>query len=111
MRKFLTIAAVTSAIALGGCNPAVNAGAQTAATIAQVQRVAAQVCGYLPAVSTITGVLRVFVAQAGSYIDIANQVATAICSAIPPRGALGVKRGGVVGVLYGVPIRGRYLRR
>lgn len=111
-RKLLTASALLSTVVvLGGCGDnGIQNIAQASAAIDDVRAKATTACGYLPAAETVAALLKRFVPQAGAYLDPASSIAAEICSVVPKGGALGVRRGGTVAVLHGVPIRGRFVR-
>lgn len=121
-------AVIFSALTLGGCatlppvdiggavaniintgkipsiNPAIDA--RVNATIAEVQSISTKVCGFLPLVSTVGGIIATL-AGAGAIEQTAAGIAQSICNAVTKKGA---RRGGAAPRLYGVPLRGRFVR-
>jgi hypothetical protein len=105
MRNLLIAGTLASSLALGGC--ATGTSANVAAEIAAVQQTAVQVCGYLPTIATVTGILSTFVPGASPINDVAVQVAQAICGAVTAKSA---RRGGGAPTVRGVPVQGRFVR-
>lgn len=88
MRKFLgLICAVTMTMSLGACATDPTTGLPTinqqalANVEAQIQNTAATVCKFVPTVASVAGVIAGFV-QAGAVVDLVNQAAGQICSAV-----------------------------
>lgn len=106
MRKVIALAA---ALALGGCastGGVTPAPTDISAEISQVQKIAAQVCSFVPTIETVSGLITVFVPAAGVPTSIAGQIADAICAAVAPKAMLAGSRA----VVRGVPISGKYVQ-
>lgn len=80
--------------------------AKVNAAVTQVQSITTTVCGFLPIASTVAGILATL-AGAGAVEQTAASVAQSICNAVTKKGA---RRGGAAPRLYGVPIRGKFVR-
>ncbi len=112
IKKLFLATALCSAVALGGCATTTTGGVTTtpdiSAEIAQVQKIATQVCGFLPAASTVSGIIASFVPGAAPINGIATQVANAICGAVT---AKSVKlKGAARPTVNGVAIYGNFVR-
>lgn len=131
MRNILVVLACAAALALGGCGAGVTLpgigtiGASVTPTpgtptpvasidptIEAIQNTAAKVCGFVPTVSTVAGIVTSFVGG-GPIAGIVGSVATAICNAVVPKSSL--RRGGPrmlngTPVVNGVPVEGYFLR-
>lgn len=75
------------------------------AVIAQIQTAATGICGFLPTVETVAGIITTFTGG-GAAIGIGSQVADAICKAVTSKGA----RRGVRPSVRGVVIEGNFIR-
>lgn len=106
MKTLLIAPVLAGSLFLAGCNTTTDS-ANVAAQIAAAQQTAAQICGYLPTVSTVTSILATFVPGASPINDVAVQVAQAICGAVT---AKSVRRGGSAPMVRGVVIHGRFVR-
>lgn len=106
MRNLMLSAVLCSSFALAGCSggsalPPVSGDT----TISQVQQIAVQVCGYLPAAETVAGIVATFTGG-GSVVGIASEVADAICNAVTSKSAAFGRTPRVRGVV----LRGRFVR-
>lgn len=124
----LALAACLGAVSVAGCttNPATGLPTidptQLAAIESQVQQEAAAICGFVPTIESVAGVVASFVPVpgVGTAIAVINQAATAICNAVLPakaaamRSASGVigKRtaGAAIPTVNGVPITGYFIK-
>lgn len=116
----LALAAALSSASLVGCatNPVTGTQtidvAQITAIEAEVQKTTAIVCGFVPTVGTIAGVVASFVPGGAAATTLATQVANAICSAVGPAKMSGHRRlamrRGTAPVVNGVPIEGYFIR-
>jgi hypothetical protein len=104
--KVLLAPALAGSLFLAGCNTTIDS-ANIAAQITAAQQTAVQICGYLPTVATVTGILSTFDPTAALVNGVAVQVAQAICGAVT---AKSVRRGGSVPMVRGVPVQGRFVR-
>lgn len=107
MRRTVIALACVASLGLGACST--TGGTTTSAsvdqTIAQVQQVAAQVCGYLPTIQTVAGILSTFT-NAGSAVASAASIGQQICAAVAPKSIR--KRG--LPMVRGVVVRGTFIR-
>lgn len=119
MKKFLTVSALIGTLALAGCGtmgttggttpPVISTGDPTLdAQIQAAQAAAVKACGFLPTVTTITGILSTFVPGAAGPVAIGTQVAQAICDAVAPKASAKRKLGSPT--VNGVRIEGIFVR-
>lgn len=99
MKKLFATAMLAASLALAGCGTTSNTGD----TVAQVQAIAKQVCGFLPTATTVLNII----SGGNSYVQTAESVASAICSAVTSKAALR----GAVPTVNGVKVRGRFVLR
>jgi hypothetical protein len=81
-------------------------GALDTALVLQVQSTASTVCGFLPTVETVTGIIGT-ITGTGPSVATANSIAAAICRAVTAKSA---RSGAVAPRVNGVTIRGRFVR-
>lgn len=98
MKKFVILAA----LALGACSQAQQQQVQTIVSQAQADTV--QVCGYLPTVETVSGILAV----GNPLLATGEAIANAICAALTPKGAI-ARPGVTVPYVAGVPVHGKFV--
>lgn len=111
-RKLSLAMGLMGSLALAGC--ATPGGGSTTisipsidpAVIQQVQQTAVQVCGFLPAVETVAGIITSFTGG-GIAVGAITAAANGICNAVT---AKGVRRGGPAPRYRGVRIQGRFVR-
>jgi hypothetical protein len=120
MRKIALLLACAGALSLGACAgvPATSGGTATPApvvvpgdlTVQQIQNTAAKVCGFVPTVSTITGIIASFFPGGAPVNTLVTGVANAICTAVVPNKTL--RRAGVAGppTVGGVRVEGYFIR-
>ena len=101
MRKFLIGTSLAAVMSFGGC--ATTSSTDIAATIAQVQQIAVQICAFIPTAATVAGIL----ATGNPAVATASAAAAAICAAVTPAKAAGKLRG--VPTVSGVVIHGRFI--
>lgn len=100
------LAAVTCALALGGCGTTDGGGGIPSPSdprVVQIQQQAAAICGWLPAATTVAKILTTF-SGGGATVDLVSTAAQGICSAIT---AKGFKRGAGAPSYRGVRIEAR----
>lgn len=124
MKKLLIVSVLMSTVALAGCAstigtstgtttpPPISTGDATLdAEIQAAQAAAVKACGFLPTVSTITGILSTFVPATTGPVAIGTSIAQAICNAITPKATAKRKLGPVSAPqVNGVPVEGIYVR-
>jgi hypothetical protein len=88
MRKLLMLGAATvMAVSLGACATDPTTGLPTIdqntlnSVEAQIQTTAANVCKFEPTIASVAGVIASFV-SAGAVVDLVNQAAQSICTAV-----------------------------
>jgi len=88
--------------ATGGVTPA----QQLACFVKKAQEATVQVCGFLPTIATVTGIL-------GVGISDAFMIAAQICAVVQPApGArVAVAPSGAYGSVHGVPVKGSFVGR
>jgi hypothetical protein len=103
-----TVIALAVAASLGGCaagtggRPTIDPNVQ-----AQIQQTAASICGFVPTISTVAGIVATFTGS-GALIDLVGQVATSICDAVAPKKSM--MRRAVRPAVNGVLVQGYFLR-
>lgn len=116
MRRLMISTALLGTLALAGCaggggfgtvTPGGTGTATTDPTIAQVQDVAAKICGFVPTVSTVVSIITTFTGG-GAIADMAGQAAKSICSAVTQRS---VRRGMGPTTARGVKVEGYFLAK
>lgn len=117
MRKAI---AVLLCVAVAGCaqlGAVVTPGTPSASTkydalIAEIQKNTQFACSFLPTVGTVAALLKTFSGAAAPTIDIAWDIANAVCKAVAqPGAAIGVKVAAKAAPkVNGVPIRGQYVK-
>ena len=129
MKRFASIiGAGLLALALAACStnntsttptPVTPTGNAVSDTILQVQQQAKDICGFLPALSTVTGLVGGLTGQSNAATQI-NQIATTICQVVAPKpgtvrpGAgpsIRDRANGVYGTVDGVQIKGQFVTR
>lgn len=91
LRNLVNAVALSGAIALGACTTTgVTIPGATDPQIIAIQQQAANLCGWLPTVTTVANILATF-ANANGVVNVASTAAAGICSAIT---AKGFKKGG-----------------
>lgn len=113
MRRFHLMIFAAAAFALGACaTPSTDTPTGSTPTtsggidIEQVRSIATTVCGFVPTVSTVAGIIASF-AGAEAIVTTAGAIATQICAAVTPLRS--AKRGAARPMLRGVPIHGRFV--
>lgn len=109
--KAIVLAAALGVAALGlaACQPPSSVtDQQVSDTIAKVQATTQQVCGYLPAVQTVTGILSTFITSTAPVVDTLNAIANGICGAVTKKS---LNRSAGPPVYRGVAIEGEFVRR
>jgi hypothetical protein len=125
IKKFVTVAALFGAMALGGCATSgvlpgigVNttpgnvlaSNADVEAGILAVRAQAVKLCAFQPTVATVSNLVasigNVFVPGIGLVATTVNSIAGSICGAVT---AKSVRRGGSLPSVRGVPIKGRFV--
>ncbi len=105
----LLCGALALSVALGSCGTTGTAttGTTTTSIIADAQKIAVQICGFLPTAATVAGIL-----SAGNpAVATAAGIAQAICTALAAVPKVGGKRlGGPGPSVMGVPIHGKFVR-
>lgn len=88
-------------------------------TILKVQEQAKTICGFLPALETITGLVGAFSGQ-GNTAATVSQVANTICQVVAPKPGVGKpgvgpsmrdRASGVYGTVEGVKIKGAFVAK
>lgn len=105
MRKFIVSTFLAGSLALAGCAgttiPTLDPN-----VVSQVQTTAAQICGFLPTVTTVANVIAALVG-AGNTVSTITSAAQGICNAVTTKSA---RRGGVAPSFMGVAIQGKFIR-
>lgn len=102
MRKLLCVSALV--FALNGCaSTGTGTGPTPADVIAEARNIAVAACGFLPAVSTVAGIL----AAGNPALTTASAVASAICAAVTAPAAA---RGTRIPTVNGVPVQGSFVK-
>lgn len=118
-RKVLVI--TIAAISLGACatpggapssgsggTPIISTGnPDVDAIVVKAQDIAVKACGFLPTVSTVSGILSTFIPGAAPINSLATQIAEGICGAVAKKG---FRRGGPAPKYRGVAIHGERVR-
>lgn len=113
MKKIVLVAAL--GLGLAGCAsngtlqiPTALTPAAITTDVAQVQSIAKNLCGWVEPVSVIAQIIAAF-SGGGGIVSNAHTIATQICATVTvaPQGA---RRGMRVATVYGVPLRGRFVR-
>lgn len=114
LRTLCLTTGLLASLALAGCATTTpNGGGSTTisipsidpAVIAQVQQTAVQVCGFLPAVETVAGIITSFAGGAAA-VGAITAAADGICKAVTAKSA----RRGSSPRYRGVRIRGHFVR-
>ncbi len=109
LRKTILAAALSSAVALGGCaDSSIFTGGPVTSTqittvIAQAQKIAQTTCSFLPTASTIANIF----ASGNPALQTATEIANAICGALVAKSA---RRSASPPSVAGVEIHGRFVR-
>jgi hypothetical protein len=103
MRKILFAGLL--ALSLPGCATNLDIPQVNNDTVAQVQKLTTDLCGFLPVATTVLEIVSTFT-SAGATVSTIAQAAKGICAAVTSRGA---RRGQVV-KFRGVTIRGQFVR-
>lgn len=117
MKKFFIIAAISSLSLLGGCdkiNNLVTDPTKLQELETQVQQTAVQICGFLPAVEAVAGILKLN----NPLLAAPDAIANAICNAVKPQAASAkglAPRGAqasapVAAEVAGVTVTGRFVK-
>ena len=94
------------AFGLGGCATTGGTNPDISAEIQKAQQIAVQVCGFLPAVETVSGILTTFIPGGAPANAIASQVANAICAAVTNKSV------SLTGpMVNGVPVKGEWVKK
>lgn len=118
MKKIAVLGLLAGSLALAGCNATTGSGpkppvvteTQVSSAINTVQQTAVKVCGYLPAVQTVTGILATFSGSAAPFIEVANVVANGICRAVTSKSSA-LNKGFAPPSYKGIVIQGDYVRK
>lgn len=114
MRRLLIVPALLAGLVLAGCGTlgGGDISGQISGTVAQVQSVTQQICGFVPTISTVGKIVSTFTGG-GGVVDVVSQVANGICSAVaatPKSLSRGRYRLARAPVYRGVRIQGSFAR-
>lgn len=114
MKKFFVALVLAGAMSLGACATTPGTPSSTDPTVAAVQDAAAKACGFVPSISTITGIIAAFFPGGAPINTLVTSVANAICNAIVPPAGNSLRRGPVAGAnaptVAGVKVEGYFIR-
>lgn len=102
MKRFLTIAALS--LSLAGCNPD-----QIDKSYEKVQAAAVKVCGFVPTISTVAGVLAALTGTTPAA-DVVKLAADKICAAVTKPSIQALESGYTPNV-DGVPVEGYFVSK
>ena len=119
IKNTLALAAVvTVGLALGACSTTLPSpgGATTPptttgdATTDKIIGATVKACGFLPTVSTVTGIIASFVPGGAPVNELVTSIARSICGAVAPA-KMGARRGAAspTGVVRGVQVEGHFV--
>lgn len=120
-KKLLILSVLGATLALGACSgvPVVVAPGGTTTpptsvtgdpTTDAILAATVKACGFLPTVSTVTGIIASFVPGGAPVNSLVTSIASSICNAVAPK-ASAMRRGAVLTppIVNGVIIEGRFI--